>query len=69
MNNDDYERLLTQLVDILIYDYNNKYHLLKNENLNKQNINNIMDDYQVIRNREFINDLNKLKKFYITISS
>jgi hypothetical protein len=69
MNNDDYDRLLTQLVDILIYDYNNKYHLLKNENLNKQNINNIMDDYQVIRNREFINDLNKLKKFYITISS
>lgn len=60
--NEDYERLLNQLVDILIYDYSNKYHLLKNEKINKQNINNIMDEYQVIRNREFINDLHKLKK-------
>jgi|688.fasta_scaffold1795582_2 hypothetical protein len=61
MITEDYDRLLNQLVDILIYDFSNKYQLLKNENLNKQRINNIMDDYQTVRNREFIKDLNKLK--------
>lgn len=61
MITEDYDRLLNQLVDILIYDFSNKYQLLKNENLNKQRINNIMDDYQTVRNKEFIKDLNKLK--------
>jgi hypothetical protein len=61
MINEDYDRLLNQLVDILIYDYSNKYQLLKKENLNKQKINNIMEDYQTVRNKEFIKDLNKLK--------
>jgi len=61
MINEDYDRLLNQLVDILIYDFSNKYQVLKNENLNKQRINNIMDDYQTVRNKEFIKDLNRLK--------
>lgn len=61
MIDEDYDRLLNQLVDILIYDYSNKYQLLKKENLNKQKINNIMEDYQTVRNKEFIKDLNKLK--------
>jgi hypothetical protein len=59
----DYDRLLNQLVDILIFDYNNKYQFLKQQNFDKQKINTIMTNYQFVRNKEFISDVNKLKCF------
>ncbi len=59
----DYDRLLNQLVDILIFDYNNKYQFLKQQNFDKQKINTIMTNYQFVRNKEFISDVNKLKIF------
>lgn len=59
----DYDRLLNQLVDILIFDYNNKYQFLKQQNFDKQKINTIMTNYQFVRNKEFISDVNKLKTF------
>lgn len=59
----DYDRLLNQLVDILIFDYNNKYQFLKQQNFDKQKINTIMTNYQFVRNKEFISDVNKLKNF------
>jgi len=55
------ERLINQMIDILIYDFNNKYHNLKNNGLNNHQINIIMDDYQKIRNKSFIADLNRIK--------
>ena len=62
-NSSDYDRLLNQLVDILIFDYNNKYQFLKQQNFDKQKINTIMTNYQFVRNKEFISDVNKLKTF------
>ena len=62
-NISDYDRLLNQLVDILIFDYNNKYQFLKQQNFDKQKINTIMTNYQFVRNKEFISDVNKLKIF------
>ena len=59
--NNDYDRLLSQFVDILIYDYSNNYQILKQKGLNKQEINKMMIDYQFKRNKEFIADINKLK--------
>jgi len=64
MINNDYERMLNQLVDILIYDYKNNYQILKEQGLNKEDINKLMVDYQYKRNKEFIADVNKLKSIF-----
>jgi len=60
---DDFERLLTQSVDILIYDCNNKFQLLKNHNIDKDNISNIMKEYQNIRIKEFIETYKTIKRY------
>jgi len=57
----DYYRILAQSVDILIYDYRNKYELLKSQNLSNEIINKIMNDYQKIRNKEFIDNYKLIK--------
>lgn len=57
-------RLIEQSVEILIYDYRNKYELLKSQNLNKDNINTIMDNYQKVRIKEFIDTYKTIKSFY-----
>ena len=63
--NKDFERIMNQSIDILIYDYNNKYQLLKKEKLDKNTIDNIMSDYQKIRIKEFIQNYNDIKKIFI----
>jgi|694.fasta_scaffold01147_13 hypothetical protein len=63
--NKDFERVMNQSIDILIYDYNNKYQLLKKEKLDKNTIDNIMSDYQKIRIKEFIQNYNDIKKIFI----
>jgi len=57
------ERLNSQIIDILVYDFNIKYHQLKNNGLNKEQINNFMDQYQKYRIQIFKEDLNRIKKF------
>ena len=61
-HNKDYERLLEQSVDILIYDINNKYQYLKNQGLNKDKISEIMNTYQSNRSKEFANNYKLIKK-------
>lgn len=65
--NKDYERLLEQSVDILIYDINNKYQYLKNQGLNKDKISEIMNTYQSNRSKEFANNYKLIKKIYISL--
>lgn len=60
----EFDRLIAQSVEILIYDYKNKYEFLKDQNLNKDKINDIMNEYQKIRIREFIDTYKTIKKFY-----
>jgi len=55
------ERLISQLVEILAYDFNNKYHQLKNNGLNQSQINKYMEEYQKTRNQLFKDDLKKIK--------
>jgi len=63
--NKDFERIMNQSIEILIYDYNIKYQLLKKENLDKNTIDNIMSDYEKIRIKEFIHNYNHIKKIFI----
>lgn len=57
------EQLNSQIIDILVYDFNIKYHELKNNGLNKEQINNYMEQYQKTRIQIFKEDLNRIKKF------
>jgi hypothetical protein len=58
------ERLISQLIEIITYDYNIKYHQLKNKGLNKEQINDRMEEYQNFRIEIFKEDLNRIKKLY-----
>ena len=40
------ERLNSQIIDILVYDFNIKYHQLKNNGYNRNEINDLMEKYQ-----------------------
>jgi hypothetical protein len=55
------ERLISQNIEILVYDFNIKYHQLKNSGKNKEQINNLMDLYQKSRIQDFKEDLNRIK--------
>jgi hypothetical protein len=55
------ERLILQNIEILVYDFNIKYHQLKNSGKNKEQINNLMDLYQQNRIQTFKEDLNRIK--------
>jgi hypothetical protein len=57
-------KLISQLVDILIYDYKNKYEILRMKGNNEDSINKYMNEYQKIRNKDFIEDIKKLKFLY-----
>jgi len=57
------DRLIEQSVEILIYDYRNKYELLKSQNLDKDKINTIMDNYQKVRIKEFLDTYKTIKSF------
>ena len=58
------EKLHSQIIDILVYDFNIKYHQLKNKGLNKEQINNYMDEFQKSRNKIFKEDFNRIKCLY-----
>lgn len=55
------ERLYSQIVDIFIYDLNNKYQTLKLKGIDKNKVNNYMSDYEKIRIKDFINDVSKVR--------
>jgi len=57
------ERLNSQIIDILVYDFNIKYHQLKNNGLSKEQINNHMEQYQKQRINIFKEDLDRIKRF------
>lgn len=55
------ERLYSQVIDIFIYDLNNKYESLKIKGINKNNINNYINDYDKCRIKDLMKDLNRIK--------
>jgi hypothetical protein len=55
-------RLNSQIIDILVYDFNIKYHQLKNNGYNRNEINDLMEKYQNSRIKTFTDDLNNIKK-------
>ena len=55
------ERLYSQVIDIFIYDLNNKYESLKIKGMNKNNINNYMNDYDKYRIKDLIKEINRIK--------
>lgn len=55
------ERLYLQVIDIFIYDLNNKYESLKIKGINKNNINNYINDYDKYRINDLIKDINRIK--------
>ena len=63
-NNNDYERIKNQLIDIYIYNLKNKYEILKYQGVSKEKINDIMDKYQIININSFKSDFKKIKSIY-----
>jgi len=55
------DRLYTQVIDIFIYDLNNKYQSLKFKGIDKNNLNNYMINYEKVRIKDLIKDINKIK--------
>lgn len=62
--NNDFNRLLEQSIDILVYDFQNKYQSLKYKGINKDNINNYMEEYQNNRIKDFTNNYKIIKSIY-----
>jgi len=58
------ERLYLQTIDILIYDLTNKYQLLKLRGIDKNKVNNYMSDYEKIRIKDFIADIDRIKNIH-----
>ena len=63
-NNNDYERIKNQLIDIYIYNLKNKYEILKYQGFSKEKINDIMDIYQTVNIKTFKSDFTKIKTIY-----
>ncbi len=63
-NDYHYNRLLEQTIDILIYDYKNKYETLKMNGLTIGNIDKCMDEYQISRTKSFVNDIKRIHNIY-----
>jgi hypothetical protein len=64
MKDNQYNRLVQQTIDILIYDYKNKYNSLKLSGLNQEDIDKYMDEYQKIRAKNFMTDLKNINEIY-----
>ena len=60
----DFNKHLEQIIDILIYDFNNKYLTLKYNGIPMEKINTFMDDYEKTRINTFKNDIKVLKNIY-----
>ena len=54
------DKLISQIVDILIYDYKNKYEILRMNGNNQETIDKYMNEYQINRNKKFIDDINRI---------
>ncbi len=54
-------RLYEQTIDILVYDFMNKYQSLKTRGIDKEKINNFMDEYQKNRIKDFTSDMSRIK--------
>jgi hypothetical protein len=59
-----YERLIQQTIDILIYDYKNKYSSLKSLGLNQEDVDRYMDEYQKTRTKHFMTDVKQINDIY-----
>ncbi len=64
MKDYQYNRLVQQTIDILIYDYKNKYNSLKLNGLKQEDIDKYMDEYQVIRTKNFMTDIKNINEIY-----
>ena len=64
MKDYQYNRLIQQTIDILIYDYKNKYNSLKSTGLNQEDVDRYMDEYQIIRTKNFMTDLKNINDIY-----
>ena len=62
--NNDFIKLFEQSIDILVYDFQNKYQLLKHRGINKDNINNYMEEYQNNRIKDFTDNYKIIKSIY-----
>jgi len=58
------ERLYSQVIDIFVYDLNNKYQTLKMSGIDKNNLNIYMNDYEKKRIKDLLNDINKVKNIF-----
>lgn len=56
-------RLYEQTIDILIYDFMNKYQSLKTSGIDKEKINDYMNEYQKNRIKNFTADISRIKEF------
>jgi|688.fasta_scaffold2719539_1 hypothetical protein len=57
-----YNKLIQQTIDILIYDYKNKYDSLRMNGLNTDDIDRYMDEYQKTRTKNFVMDLKRIQQ-------
>lgn len=63
-NDYHYHKLVSQTIDILIYDYHNKYQSLKQNNFAINDIDKYMDEYQTTRTNQFILDIKRISNIY-----
>lgn len=60
----DFNKHLGQMIDILIYDFQNKYLILKNNGIPLEHMNLFMNEYEKTRIDTFKNDIKILKNIY-----
>ena len=60
----DFNKHLGQMIDILIYDFQNKYLILKNNGIQLEHMNLFMNEYEKTRIDTFKNDIKILKNIY-----
>jgi len=63
-NDYHYNRLVEQTIDILIYDYKNKFDTLRMNGINIGNIDKYMDEYQISRTKSFVSDIKRINNIY-----
>jgi len=63
-NDYHYNRLVEQTIDILIYDYKNKFDTLRMNGINIGNIDKYMDEYQISRTKSFMSDIKRINNIY-----
>jgi hypothetical protein len=64
MNNKEYEKVLNQFIDILIYDIHIKTYELKKNKSNPEQSDIIFQDYYKQKFTEFKKNINNAKKIY-----